>query len=339
VTAVLPPTERPDRSDGDTPRRIRSRSSRADRIFHRGATGIGALVLAVFGSVGVFLGLQAVPTLRRYGLHFFTEHEWLPERDLIGISAVILGTFLVAIVALTFSFPLAVTTALYISEYAPARLKGLLVATVDLMASVPSIVYGIWGFFLMEPGIMPISHWIHQNFGWLPFFAVDTDADAPIWAQSKYYGSMFIAGIAVSMMVIPIACSVMREVFSQAPPGEREAALALGSTRWGMIRAVVLPFGRGGIVGGTMLALGRALGETVAVLLILAPNFEIKVRVLENGGNTVSALIASRFGEATGAQLAALLTAGFLLFVITVLVNTFAAVIVNRSRSGAATEI
>jgi phosphate transport system permease protein len=200
-------------------------------------------------------------------------------------------------------------------------------------------VYGLWGFFLLEPQALSVAHWLHQNLVFIPIFAVDTDPDAPMWAQSKYIGSMFIAGLAVSMMVIPIACSVMREVFAQAPPGEREAAYALGATRWGMIRAVVLPFGRGGIIGGTMLSLGRALGETVAVLLILAPAFDIKIRILEVGGITTSSLIASRFGEATAAQLSALLTAGFVLFVITVAVNTLASLIVNRSRSGAATEI
>ena len=141
------------------------------------------------------------------------------------------------------------------------------------------------------------------------------------------------------MMVIPMGCAMMREVFSLAPVGEREAALALGAPRWGVIRTVVLPFGRGGIVGGTMLSLGRALGETVAVLLIISPTFEIKASVIKVGTNTVAAMIAARFGEATSAQLAALLTAGFVLFLITLLVNTLAAIIVNRSRSGADTEI
>jgi phosphate transport system permease protein len=141
------------------------------------------------------------------------------------------------------------------------------------------------------------------------------------------------------MMVLPIACAVMRGVFAQAPTGEREAAYALGATRWGMIRSVVLPFGRGGIIGGTMLGLGRALGETVAVLLIISLAFDINFHILQAGSSTVSALIADRFGDATTVQLAALLTAGFVLFVMTLLVNTIAAIFINRSRSGAATEI
>ena len=141
------------------------------------------------------------------------------------------------------------------------------------------------------------------------------------------------------MMVLPMACAVMRGVFDQAPIGEREAELALGATRWGVIRSVVLPFGRGGVIGGTMLALGRALGETISVVLIISPAFDIKFRPLEVGTETISALIAGRFGEATSAQLSALLTAGFVLFLITLITNTFAAILVGRSRSGSATEI
>lgn len=334
MSSVAPPLEAL-----DTPRKLASKSSFIDRLFHGGARAVGVLILVLFSAIGFFLAIQAVPTIRRYGWRFFLESEWLPQRDIIGISSVATGTVVVAIVALVFSFPLALTSAIYISEYAPARLKQLLVSTVDLMASVPSIVYGLWGLFLLQPHVMPVSHWLHKSLGFIPFFQVDTNPDAPVWAQSKYVHSMFIAGLVVSMMVIPIACSVMREVFGQAPPGEREAALALGATKWGMIRTVVLPFGRGGIIGGTMLALGRALGETVAVLLILAQAFEIKFRILEIGGITTSALIASKFGEATTSQLSALLTAGFVLFVITIVVNTIAAMIVSRSRSGAATEI
>ncbi|MBO0847000.1 MAG: ABC transporter permease subunit [Nocardioides sp.] len=167
-------------------------------------------------------------------------------------------------------------------------------------------------------------------------FTVNADPNAAnISAQvSSFQKSAFIAGIAVSMMVLPMACAIMRQVFSQTPAGEKEAALALGSTKWGMIRAVVLPFGKGGIIGGTMLSLGRALGETIAVLLIINQVFQIKPNIFETGTATVSSTIAAQFGEATGIQLKALLTAGFVLFVITLVVNTLAAIVVNRSRSG-----
>jgi phosphate transport system permease protein len=324
--------------DADVPRRPVASLSGTDVVFRGSARLIGALVLLITGSIGVFLALQSIPTLHHYGLRFFIENRWQPEEDLIGISAVLVGTLDVAVVALAVAFPLALTTALYISEYAPPRVKGMLVSMVDLMAAVPSIVYGLWGFFLVQPLAIPVAHWLHENLGFLPFFQVDTDPNAALWAQSRYTASAFVAGIAVSMMVTPMGCAVMREVFSQAPIGEREGALALGATRWGMIRTVVLPFGRGGIIGGTMLSLGRALGETIAVVMIISPSFDIKARVLEIGTITVSSLIAGRFGEATTGQLSALLTAGFVLFLITLLVNTIASIVVNRSRSGAETD-
>jgi phosphate transport system permease protein len=320
------------------PRTISRKSSGADAVFEYGARAVGASVLVITGGVGAFLAWQAYPTLKHYGWSFFTTQQWTPESDVLGIGAVLVGTFEVAMVAMFFAFPLALLTALYISEYAPARLKSTLVSMIDLLAAVPSIVYGLWGFFLVMPHAAALALWLQQHFGWIPIFQVDADPNAPVWDASRYVSSAFCAGIAVSMMVMPMACAVMRQVFSQAPLGEREAALALGATRWGMITSVVLPFGRGGIIGGTMLGLGRALGETIAVLLIISPQFVVKPRILEIGSNTVSALIAGRFGDALGVQLSALLAAGFVLFVITLIVNTLAAMIVSRSRSGAGTD-
>lgn len=323
----------------DQPRAISLRLDPVDRLFHGAARTVGGLVLTVMAAIGVFLGIQLIPTIQHYGFRFFTQSQWIPERNIAGISAALVGTVEIAGVALIIAFPLALTTALYISEFAPRRLRAMFVSLVDLMAAVPSIVYGLWGFFLLEPHAIGVSRWLSEYLGFLPWFKVDTDPRAAVWAQSRYIGSAFIAGLVVAMMVAPLACAVMRGVFAQAPVGEREAALALGSTRWGVIRTVVLPFGRGGVIAGTMLGLGRALGETIAVLLIISPAFEIKARILQVGGITTSALIASRFGEATSTQLAALLAAGFVLFVITLGVNTVAGVIVTRSRSGAATEI
>lgn len=325
--------------DGTVPRELDSGRAPADRVFHYSARSIAVLVLVIFGSIGVFLGYQSIPTFRHYGLTFLTRADWQPELNRIGISSTLLGTFEVALVSVVIAFPLALMSALYISEYAPARLKGLFVVLVDLMATVPSIVYGLWGALLLEPRAKYIARWINQHFGFIPIFKVDTNPNAATWAQSRYVASAFIAGICVAMMVLPIACSVMRGVFAEAPLGEREAAYALGATRWGMIRSVVLPFGRGGIIGGIMLGLGRALGETIAVLLIISLSFGINFRILQAGTSTISALIADRFGEATHRQLAALLTAGFALFVITLAVNTVAAVFITRSRSGASTEI
>lgn len=311
----------------------------SDRIFHGTARVIGMFVLFMTGAIGIFLGYQSIPTLHHYGLRFFTEANWQPELDKIGIAAVLVGTVEVALVAMAVSFPLAMMLALFITEYAPKRIKSWLVSAVDLMAAVPSIIYGLWGFFLLQPHAIYLAHWLSQYLGWIPIFHVDTDTSAAIWQQSRYTSSAFIAGLAVSMMAIPLACAVMRAVFDQAPRGEREAAMALGATRFGVARTVVLPFAKGGIIGGTMLALGRALGETAAVLIIVSPDYQIKLRILEAGTQTTSALIAANFGNATKGQLSALLTAGFVLFLITLVVNSIAAVAIRRSRSGAGTEI
>ena len=330
VPIALPPAE---------PRSIDPGLPRSDKVFRNVIRSIGLLVLVLTSAIGLFLGVQAIPTLHKYGFSFFTETQWDPRTDTVGIAAVFVGTIEVALVALAVGFPLALLTALFISEYAPPRMRTSLVSMVDLMAAVPSIIFGLWGFKVLQPHAIHLSRWLATHLGWIPIFKVDTDPTAATWQQSSFTASAFIAGLAVSLMVIPLATAVMRGVFALAPLGEREAAFALGSTRWGMVRAVVLPFGRGGIIGGTMLALGRALGETIAVLLIISQTFDIKWQILTVGTNTFSALIAGRFGDATASQLSALLTAGFVLFVMTIAINTIAAVFVGRSRSGSATEI
>jgi phosphate transport system permease protein len=338
LTSAPPPGQ----PEEDSPRVLGNKRDPADWVFRITARTIGLSVLAVTGGIALFLGYQLKPTLAHYGWSFFTENRWQPEQNIIGIKSALLGTIEVAIIALIISVPLALLTALYITEYSPLRIRAWLVAVIDLMAAVPSIVYGLWGFFLIMPHAIYVSRFLNQYFGWMPWFHVDlrgSSPSSPAFEGTHYLGSAFIAAIVVSMMVIPMACAVMRAVFDQTPKGEREAAFALGATKWGMIRAVVLPFGRSGIIGGSMLGLGRALGETIAVLLIISLDFTVKVRPLEAGSNTISYTIANFFGEATSVQLSALLAAGFVLFMMTLLVNTIAAWIVTRSRSGAMTEI
>ncbi len=322
------------------PRKLDPGHQRSDQVFHGSATMVGVFVLCVMGSIGLFLGYQAIPTLHHYGLHFFTGVNWDPELNKIGIAAVLLGTAEVAFVAMVVAFPFALTMALFISEYSPRRMKSWLVSAIDLMAAVPSIIYGLWGFFLLMPRAIDVSRWLSQYLGFIPIFHVNTtDPNAPIWQQSQYTGSVFIAGLTVSMMAIPLACAVMRAVFDQAPLGEREAAMALGGTKLGVIRTVVLPFSKGGIIGGTMLALGRALGETIAVLIVISVAYQLNIHILESGTQTTSALIATNFGAATKGQLSALLAAGFVLFLITLVVNSGAAMVIGRSRSGAGVEL
>ncbi|MCU1366776.1 MAG: pstC, partial [Ilumatobacteraceae bacterium] len=278
------------------PRTIDARRGRGDRVFFRGASASGMLVLAIMGAVGLFLAIEAKQALVKAGPSFLTTAEWEPDRGRFGIAAVMLGTVLIAVVAVSVALPIALGTALFITEVAPTWLRSWLIALVDLMAAVPSVVYGLWGLFFLQGNIIGLSRWFNTWFGWLPFFKVTgSDPDNPLSNASVYTASTFIAGVVVAMMVMPIACVVMRQVFSQVPPGEREGAYALGSTRWGMIRVVALPFARGGIIGGTMLGLGRALGETIAVVLIISPSFKINFHVLEAGANSVSSLIAIRY--------------------------------------------
>lgn len=193
--------------------------------------------------------------------------------------------------------------------------------------------------FLLQWKVISLSRWISDWFGWIPLFKVNgAHRHDPLATATVYTSSSFIAGLVVALMVTPIACSIMREAFGQAPAGEREGAYALGATRWGMIRSVVLPFGKGAIIGGTMLGLGRALGETIAVVMIISPIFKIQPHILQNGTSSISSLIALRYGESSPFGISALMAAGLTLFVFTLLVNFAAASVVARSRSGATSE-
>lgn len=331
TTEVLPRQA----ADALEPRSLKSAPVVSDRIFRGGAYAAGVITVAVMLAVGVFLTARAGDALVVAGPSFLTTQEWSPETGSFGVAAVLFGTVTIALVAMSVSVPLALGTALLISEIVPPRLRSLLITMVDLMAAVPSVVFGLWGVFFLQANVIPVAEWISVYFGWIPIFQVTDATGARLTEAGAFTSSAFIAGIVVALMVVPTQTSVMREAFSQAPLGEREGALALGSTRWGMIRAVVLPFGRGGIIGGTMLGLGRALGETIAVVMIISPIFTINTQLLKTGTNSVSALIALRYGEASQFGLSALMAAGLVLFIITLIVNFTASMIVARSRSGA----
>ncbi|MEV4615948.1 phosphate ABC transporter permease subunit PstC [Kitasatospora sp. NPDC049258] len=310
----------------------------ADRVFLLWARGSGMLVLLVMLAVGGYLAVRSSDALSTAGWSFLTTEEWNPDggRGQFGIAAVLTGTVLIGGIAVVLAVPLALGSALYISEYAPRRIKRLLVGLVDLMAAVPSVVYGLWGFVLLQYELAGVARWLATWFGWFPpFRMVGVDVDDPLNPPVIYTASSLMAGIVVAFMITPIMCSIMREVFDQAPAGEREGAYALGSTRWGMIRSVVLPFGRGGIIGGTMLGLGRALGETISVYLILSMQFEIKLQILQTGGSAVAPMIALRYGDSSPFAISALMAAGLTLFLLTLVVNFAAAAVVARSRSGA----
>jgi phosphate transport system permease protein len=317
----------------DLPRRILPSRGHADRAYRRLATGAGLFTLLILVLIGLFLVLRALPAFRQMGLAFLTTTQWQPDgaRHQFGIASIMYWTVVIGVIALLIAIPVSIAAALFINEYAPRRLRRPLTALVDLLAAIPSVIYGIWGLAFLQPQFVSVSKWITDNLGFIPIFKTD---------NTNYAGSALIAGIVVSLMVVPICASVMREVFSQAPAGEKEAALALGASRWGMIRAVVLPFGRGGIIGGAMLGFGRALGETIAVALVISPITLISPHILQSGSNSVAALIALQFGEATQTYgIPALMAAGLSLFVVTLTVNFFASIIVARSRSGKGVEI
>jgi len=339
IHALLPAPTAPDTEafpfEKERRRTLTSRPSVSDTVFRSVAFTAGGITVAIMLAVGVFLSIRASDALGVAGFSFLTEQEWSPESKTFGIAAVLSGTITIALIAMFVAVPLALGTALLISEVAQGRLRSSLVTLVDLMAAVPSVVFGLWGVFFLQANVIPVASWISTYFGWIPFFRVADASGNTLTDASAFTSSAFIAGIVVGLMVVPTTTSVMREAFSQAPIGEREAAFALGSTRWGMIQSVVLPFGRGGIIGGTMLGLGRALGETIAVYMIISPIFTINWHVLKTGSNSVSALIALRYGESSQFGLSALMAAGLVLFLMTLVINFTASSIVARSRSGA----
>jgi phosphate transport system permease protein len=291
------------------------------------AATASAGVLAILGLVLLFLCLEAWPALRLAGAKLFTTFEWQPDAlpAHFGIAAVAYGTLAIATIALAVALPVAVGSALFVNEYAPVRVRRPLTALLDLLAAVPSLIYGMWGLYYLQPHLQGTSLWLTDHLGFIPIFSTDR----PVFGSS-----MFVAGLVVGLMILPVIASVAREILAQAPRVTCEAALALGGSRWGMIRSVILPFGRSGIVGAAMLGLGRAMGETIAIALILSFDFRITPHILPPGGGSVAGLIANNFGEAGDVQRHALVAAGLALFVITLLVNIVARVIVRRGRGG-----
>lgn len=310
----------------DVPRRIQGRLTVGDRIFRSAAAAAAAVSLLIIGATAVFLSVKSVPALRSSGLvSFFTTSVWNPTAGVFGVGGLLIGTAIIATVALVVAVPLALGLALFVNEYAPDRLRRLLVSAIDLLAALPSLIFGMFGFFALQGPLVGIAEWFNEHLDAVPFFRL-SDQDASLTRSS------FITGAVVAFMVLPIITAVSRDVMAQCPRTQCEGALALGGSRWGMIREVILPFGRAGIVGSVLLGFGRALGETMVVAIIIALQIEANAFVLEEGGGSIAALIATKFGEARELEVSALIAAGLALFLVTLLVNLAARAIVRRTQ-------
>jgi phosphate transport system permease protein len=313
-------------------REIVIRRGLADRIFRRAMAAGAILSLSVLALIASFLLFRGFEIFRDFGFSFITSAKWdTGSADGItpasfGIAAMLVGSIVTALIAITVALPFAICVALFLEYYAPNFIRKPLTAVLDLVAAIPSVIYGIWGYTILNNSAAGWAKSLNSWFDWIWFFKVP----APIFTRSP-----FIAGLLLALMILPITTSVTREVYSQAPRDQIDAAYGLGGTKWGAIRSVVMPFGRSGLVGGAMLGLGRALGETVAVYLVLNLVFKINLQILASAGGNVASLIATRFSEATPYELKGLMAAGLVLFLVTLAVNATATLIVNRARTTA----
>ncbi len=313
-----------------SPREITTEPRPSDKVFRGLVTAGGLSSLLILGLIAIFLGYRGFEVLAQEGFGFITNSDWSVTVDEnanvvesnFGLAAMLVGTILCALVAVVIALPISVFSALFLNFYAPDRLKRFLVALIDMMAAFPSILFGIWGFLVLMPTAEYWAKLIHKYLGWIPIF----DLQVPVYTRSP-----FVAGVVLAIMIIPIITSVSREVFSQAPLDRIQAAYALGATRWAMIKAVVIPHGRNGVIGGAMLGLGRAMGETVAVFTVLNIVFQVNWQVLLGAGGNVASLIILKFGEANPYEIKALMAAGLILFLLTLLVNAIANVIVKTT--------
>jgi phosphate transport system permease protein len=309
---------------GDVPSRPRAHLTSGDRVFRLLATAATSVSLIIVVLTLVFLIQGAWPALSKTGLlNFFTTNLWNPTIGKFGVLGLLIGTVIIATIAMAVAVPLALGMALFINEYAPFRVSRVLTSVVDLLAALPSLLFGAWGFFALQARLVPAARYLSDHLGALPLFKVSADASL---AQSS-----FDAGLVVAIMILPIITSVSRDVMAQVPREQCEGALALGGTRWGMIREVILPFGRSGIVGAALLGFGRALGETIAVALIISISFKANFQIFKRGAGSIAALIATKFGEASSLERSGLIAAGLALFLLTLGVNVLARRIVGRS--------
>ncbi len=296
-----------------------------DQVLQWGLTALAVLILVLLAYFFVRLIGESGNTFSRFGLSFVFGNDWDPSRSIYRGAALVVGTLITSGIALVIGVPVAVGTALFINEACPRRIRAPFALLVDLLAAVPSVVYGLWGVFVLAPKLLPAEKWFASTFSFIPWLGGGTP-------QLYNY---FIAGLILAIMILPIVSAIAREVIATVPSEHKEAALALGATRWEMIRMAVLPYSRGGITGGAMLGLGRAIGETIAVVLVIGNAPTIGSHVFSQG-YTLAAVIANEFGEAanTPSHSSALFAAGLVLFVLTLIVNIVARWFVARGTRG-----
>jgi phosphate transport system permease protein len=299
-----------------------------DVLFRSSAGGASVVIVALVAFVGIFLLVLALPSLLADKANFLTSREWVVVGNELrfGIAGLLWTTVLSSVVAMAIAVPIAIGVALCITQYLPRRLAGPFAFLVDLLAAVPSIVFGLWGLAVLAPKIQPIGNWLSANLGWFPLFAPGLTSS----------GTVFVASVVLAIMILPIVTAISRDVFMQTPRDHIEASLALGATKWEMIRTAVLPYGRSGVMSASMLGLGRALGETVAVMIILArpsagSGFSPSIFA---GGETFASKIANNAQEFdTPSKTGAYIAAGLVLFVVTFVVNALARTIADRGQA------
>ena len=304
-----------------TPEKVRPPKRRGDRVFSTSALVAGIIILVVLAAVAIFLIAESIPALAPSpaGTPAGTNDFW-------GlVLPLIFGTVWAAALALLIALPLAVGIALFISHIAPRRLAQGLGYVIDLLAAVPSVVFGLWGITVLAPAVQPFFAWLVDTLGWIPLFT------GPVSGTGR---TVLTVAIVLAVMILPIITALSREIFLQTPRLHEEAALALGATRWEMIQMAVLPFGRPGLISATMLGLGRALGETMAVAMVLSPSVIISFALLQSQNpTTIAANIALNFPEAHGIGVNVLIATGLVLFAITLIVNSLARVVINRRKA------
>ena len=310
-----------------TPSSLTAKAGLGDRIFGGSARGAAVFILILMAAIAGFLIFQAAHAISQDKVNFLTSFTWDPDGNNtngvpeFGIAAIAWGTLITSLIGVLIGAPVAIAVALFVTQYAPRKVGAFFGYIIDLLAAVPSVVYGLWGLLVLDNHMAGVSKLISDVLGWIPMFKTD----------GTYGSSIFTAGVVLAIMILPIIAAISREIYRQTPRDQIEAAYALGATKWEMIRYAVMPYGRSGVTSAIILGFGRALGETIAVAMVLTTVPGLVTRILQPGGNTIAANIATQFGDAftTGRQ--ALIASGLVLFVLTLIVNYIARLVVRRA--------